>query len=384
MMISLPDPVSAPRPPALDESLDHADTIPSAAGEFAVKRIQLTDGPSQGVELLMVQTDRVRAAICPTRGMSLWKANIDGLDCGWRSPVEGPVHPSLVPLSEGTGLGWLDGFDELLVRCGMRSFGAPDFDAQGNLLYALHGRVGNLPARNLRIEVNPEHSLLEVSADVHESRFLQWNLRLTAKYIFAFGEPTIEVHDTLRNAGDTATTAQMLYHVNVGPPFLGAGSKFRVQADRAVARDAHAASGVDDYQTYLPPTPGYQEQVYFSQGRADDAGWSRALLSSADQTNGFAVHFHTDNLPFFSQWKNTVGVADGYVTGLEPGTGFPNPRSFEADKGRLVDLSPGESLDYRLRLEVANNAERLIAISKAFVGEAPKGIEFDPDWCLPR
>ena len=45
-----------------------------------------------------------------------------------KSPVRGPVHPSFVPLFDPSGLGWLEGFDELLCRCGLESNGAPDFD----------------------------------------------------------------------------------------------------------------------------------------------------------------------------------------------------------------------------------------------------------------
>ena len=38
-------------------------------------------------------------------------------------------------MGEPSGLGWLDGFDELLVRCGLESNGAPEFDADGRVVY---------------------------------------------------------------------------------------------------------------------------------------------------------------------------------------------------------------------------------------------------------
>ena len=57
----------------------------------------------------------------------------DGEAIGWKSPIAGPVHPSLVSLGEPSGLGWLDGFDEFIVRCGLESNGAPDFDANHKL-----------------------------------------------------------------------------------------------------------------------------------------------------------------------------------------------------------------------------------------------------------
>ena len=46
-------------------------------------------------------------------------------------------------------------------------------------------------------------------------------------------------------------------------------------------------------------------------------------------------------MPWFTQWKNTTSVADGYVTGIEPGTNFPNPRTYEGEQGRVIyDCEP--------------------------------------------
>ena len=45
-----------------------------------------------------------------------------------------------------------------------------------------------------------------------------------------------------------------------------------------------------------------------------------------------------EELPCFTLWKNTAAEADGYVTGLEPGTNFPNLRSFERFVGENWNL----------------------------------------------
>ena len=387
MSSKLPEALELASPPDLSQPLKNPTRAKTAAGEFGYQRVRLADGLSEGVELLLIETDQVRAAICPTRGMSLWKANINGLNCGWNSAVEGPVHPNYVAVHEGNGLGWLSGFDELLVRCGLQSFGAPDFDDNGQLLYPLHGRIGNLPARNVDIRIDNEHSLLEVSGEVLEVRFLQFNLRLKAKYVFAIGTPTIAIHDTVTNHSGTATTAQMLYHVNVGRPLLEEGSKAYVGAKKAVARNAHAATDVSSWDTYLAPKAGYEEQVYFFAGESDDQGWAKAMLSNKSGDKGFAVHYQTDTLPFFTQWKNTVAESDGYVTGLEPGTGFPNPRSFEETKGRLINLPPGESVEFQLRLEAMSSSAEVAARAKDIQSQSGGKLEtaeFDGDWCTPR
>ncbi len=382
----LPEPIESQWAPDLSQPLENPRAYKTAAGEFGVQRFLLTDGPRSGTELLVVETDRVRAALCPTRGLSLWKAYIDSTPVGWNSPVQGPIHPSLVPLAEQSGLGWLDGFDELLVRCGARSFGAPDFDAQGNLLFGLHGRVGNLPARNLQVVVDEAHSLLVVQAEIHETRFLQYNLRLQVQYAFALGEPVIDVRDRLTNASDTPTTAQMLYHINVGDPILGKGARMHLPNPLIVARNEHAASDLADWAVYREPTAGYEEQVYFSAAKAVDDGWAEALLESADGETAFSVRYKPETLPFFTQWKNTVGANDGYVTGLEPGTGFPNPRSFEEEKSRLVQLEPGQEIAFDLQLGLLSG-KALVSDAVQAVHDATsetKLASFDANWCVPR
>ncbi len=385
MNVNLPEPQRSATPPDLAKPLKGTSGVKVAAGEFQIGRYVLTDGPSQNVELLVIDTGLVRAAICPTRGMSVWKANINGDDLGWKSPVEGPIHPSFVPLDEPGGLGWLDGFDELLVRCGLRSFGAPDFGPQGQLAFPLHGRVGNLPARNVRIEVDSEHSLLQVHGEVHESRFLQYNLRLHVIMTFAIGEPRIAIHDRVTNAGATPTSMQLLYHINIGGPQLSAGSQLHLGAEKIVARNARAAEDLSTWQTYLGPTAGYAEQVYFSASRGDNGGWAKSLLAAPDGERGVAVHYRPEGLPYFSQWKNTVAESDGYVTGLEPGTGFPNPRSFEEKHRRVVTLAAGESKDFFLAIEGIHSSERMAQLQReiaAMHGGQVATSDFESDWCV--
>ena len=144
---------------------------------------------------------------------------------------------------------------------------------------------------------------------------------------------------------------QLLYHVNLGPPLLGCGGEVVVAIDELAPRDEPAAADIATWNRYAAPQPGRGEQVHFARVRPDAAGFASALLVSPDGSQGARLAWRAESLPCFTLWKNQGGLADGYVTGLEPGTNYPNPRGFEEQQGRVVALEPGEQVRFNLELE---------------------------------
>jgi len=268
---------------------------------------------------------------------------------GWRSPVRGPVHPSYVPLFDPSGFGWLEGFDELLCRCGLTSNGAPDFDRRGALLYPLHGRIANLPAENVRTVHDPDTGAVSLTGVVYETRFHHQKLRLTSTLTMTPGAAAFSVHDEISNLSDAPATAQLLYHFNLGLPLLDPGARVVAPVRNLTPRNERAAAGLAHWDICGAPDASYTEQVYFMDLHADEDGKTMALLKNATGDRGASVHFDTRQLPFLILWKNTCAVADGYVVGLEPGTNFPNPRSFEEEHGRFIRLAAGESASFDVR-----------------------------------
>jgi hypothetical protein len=272
-----------------------------------------------------------------------------------------------------------------LARCGLASNGAPDFDEQGVLRYPLHGRIGNLPARDVEIAIGAKE--MSVTGIVDEVRFHFGKLRLTSTLTTRTGQKGFTVTDVVTNRSGVETEIQMLYHVNFGAPVLEPGSRVMLPADKVVPRDEWAAQDAGSWDYYGQPTPGMGEQVYFLQPRGDASDKSVALLHSATRDHGVALRFNTRQLPCFSIWKNTPAMQDGYVTGLEPGTNFPNPRSFEGQQGRVVKLGPGESTTFELSLDYLAGTSEVAAVEEevtTLMGEFPPGIHETPQlgWCM--
>lgn len=353
-------------------------------------RVELTTlhgGLRDGVRLVTLDNGRVRVAVIPDRGMGIWKSWLGDCEIGWNSPVRGPVHPKFVPLAEPSGLGWLDGFDELLCRCGLLSNGAPEFDSRGTLVYPLHGRIANRPAHRLVVEADAGAGELRVTGVVDECRFHFHKLRLTSTLRMRVGRPRLEISDEVTNLAGNPGEMQLLYHINFGPPICAPGSRMLAPVKRLMPRDPHSAKTVGQWDQYGPPEAQSVEQVFFAELSPDSGGWTEALLASPAGDRGASVQFRTAELPCFSLWKNNPPLADGYVTGLEPGTNFPNPRSFEASQGRVRKLTPGEAARLELALEFHNTLSavkqaveriaRLQAQAAADICESPQ-----PGWTV--
>lgn len=335
--------------------------LSGAAAAFEVTTRTLTDGRRAGVQLIDVDNGASRFTVCPTRGMALWQAECGGLRYGWKSPVRGPVHPNYVPVFDPSGLGWLEGFDELLVRCGMESNGAPDFDEEGRLAYPLHGRVGNLPAHRVELVIDEDSGLLRLEGEVDEVRFHFHKTRLVARFETNAGERSLRLHDSVVNLSASPASVQMLYHFNIGEPLLDSGSRVLAPAKTVVPRDEVAGPAANSWGSFSAEQPGFAEQVYFFEIAGDDDGAATILLKNAHSSAGVAMHYNTRELPCFTLWKNTTASLDGYVCGLEPGLNFPNPRSHEAENNRVVALDAGKQLDFHIAWEWLPDAATVAA-----------------------
>src|SRR3954454_22354555 len=168
------------------------------SGSWSVTAQKHEVGLPAGVVTIAIDNGKLRLDVVPTRGMGIHAVHIAGdyelPRIGWKSPIRGPVHPSFVDLGEPSGLGWLDGFDEFFVRCGLESNGAPDFDSKtGRLIYPLHGRIANRPAHDVALTIDTDKQEMVLRGIVEETRFHFLKLRMTSTITTKFGSSSFTV-----------------------------------------------------------------------------------------------------------------------------------------------------------------------------------------------
>jgi hypothetical protein len=329
--------------------------------DWSLRKRTLRGGLRDGLDLIEVHNGVFSFSVLPTRGMGLWRGDYRGQPLGWRSPIVGPVHPKYVQLTDRGGLGWLAGFDEWLCRCGLASNGPPG-DDDGTPL-TLHGRIANLPAQTVevRVQLDPPYEL-SVSGEVEEAALFYPQFRLTTTYTTVPGSHRLVIHDVVTNRAARPVEMQLLYHCNFGPPFLEAGSRVLAPIRELAPQTRRAAEGIDTYETYAGPRAGFAEQVYLYDLLADARGHTLVLLVNPSADRAVALRFNRHELPCFTVWKNTGAIEDGYVTGLEPATNYPNFKRFERQQGRVLLLPPGGRWECRWMIEVADGAPAVAAL----------------------
>lgn len=359
---------------------------PGFGAPYAALKRTLRGGRRDGVDVVQIDNGALKFTVVPTRGMALWRAWLGDFELGWQSPVKGPVHPKFVPVDEASGIGWLNGFDELLCRCGLEFNGAPEWGEDGRLKHTLHGKIANTPAHLVELTVDESAGTISLRGVVDEARLFGNNLRLESTYVTRFGAASLELTDRIANIGSTPADLQLLYHINVGRPLLSPGATVHAAVKTLVPRTHAAAEGLAGWQTYVAGKPAAPEHVFFLELLGDARGRTQALLQSAHGERGLTLDFSTREFPYFALWKNQIPDGDGYVTGLEPCINFPNPKSFEKQHGRVAILAPGEARSFTIRLAALGTADEVAnaraAIEKLQQTRAP---EIHPrpteDWC---
>lgn len=374
------------------ESLDvrSREATPQCPIDWSIKKITLRGGKQEGVDMIVIDNGKLQIAICPTRGMGVLWAKLGDVRLGWDSPVKEIVDPRFINLQSRGGLGWLEGFNEFLCRCGLEWSGHPGADRfinnvgdEATLELTLHGKIANIPASEVEISVDRDPPYrIHVRGRVYERMFYGPKLELRTDLSTEPGSNTFRISDTITNQGAGEQEFQILYHTNFGKPLLEEGATFLAPIDRITPFNAHAAKGLAEFDKYPAPKLGFIEQVYKIKPSADGDGRTTALLVNARADRAASVSFNIKELPYLTLWKNTNAESEGYVTGIEPGTGFPHNRRVERARGRTPKLAAGASrtfaIDYSVHVgeaEVKSAAARVAAIQ----GDRKPTVDAEPE-----
>lgn len=331
-----------------------------------IRTVKLDDANERPTRAALFHTGTgFQMTVLLDRALDIASADYCGKAMGWRSTT-GDVAPQYF---EAEGIRWLRSyFGGLVTTCGLTNVGAPAPDSAlaGN---GLHGRIGNLPARNICVkqEWEGDKYVLSVTGTIRETSVFGENLTLTRTVSTCMGESKFRIHDVVTNEGFNDTPYMLLYHCNLGWPALDEGSEIIAPSRYVAPRDSEAEDGKENWYKMDAPTHGYKEKCYYHDMAPDASGNVVVALvnNKFNSWAGFGVYlkYSKEQLPRFVQWKQ-MGEQD-YVLGFEPCNCGVEGRKVDEEQGLLHVLKPGQRQESDLEFGVILTQKEADALRNA-------------------
>lgn len=344
-----------------------------------IRLVTSDNGPSRGVRLLELRTGTgFDCDIALERGMDVGRCTYRGASLAWMPPtlLAGPWL-----FEQQTEFGWLRSvLGGLNNTCGLVHIGNPEtadvthynFPARPRERYGVHDRAAMIPAELVSFGERWEgdRCFIEAVGRVTQAQAYGETLVLTRTYRAELGRSGFEMEDVVANRGYLPVEHMLLYHFNVGFPFLDEGAELVAPFDGRPEL-LFGEADLDDpasWSRFSAPQRGAVQQTFAHRMRPDAAGQvTVALVNPRLGPGGTAVALRYDHatLPRYIEWR-MMGEGQ-YAVGIEPCTnGFGREAVRRA--GELITLAPGEERRYRVALEVVEGEAAIAALRAAAAG----------------
>jgi hypothetical protein len=330
-----------------------------------VRMSELQNGNERGVRAIDFNTGSgFRFTVLADRGMDISYAEYDGAPLSWRS-CTGDVAPQFF---EPLDMGWLRSFPGgMMNTCGVTYAGSPCEDKGQQL--GLHGRVSNIPARNVYFDTywDGDDYILFCQGKIRETVVFNENIVITRKIWAKMGESKLWLHDEIENVGVNKTEHVVLYHVNNGFPVVDNGSELIAPTIKLKPRNELSEKHKNEHNKFGNPLPtGTEEQVFYHTLKSDRKGNTCSAVVNRKFNNnrgiGTYVRFNTKQLPILIEWKM---LREGmYVVGTEPSTGEVDGRAALRKNGTLTYITAGEMKKYDLEIGVLGSNKEITEFEK--------------------
>ncbi|MBQ6373837.1 MAG: aldose 1-epimerase family protein [Clostridia bacterium] len=252
----------------------------------------------------------------------------------------------------------------MFFTCGVESICAPCNVA--GVDYPMHGRMRTTPGEHLSADAfwDEDGYHLRAGAEMREASLFGENMVLRRSIDTVYGQKTITLTDTFTNESYRDEPLMLLYHINLGWPFLDEHLRLYIPTRSVTARDAEAEGHEAAYDRMDPPKDNEPEYVFIHDIMADEAGDTCAVAVNEALGLGLRIAWNVKNLPRFMEWKSTA--SGDYVIGLEPANSSVYGRPWHEAQNSVHRLAPFASETNVLTFTVLDGQAEIDAALAAF------------------
>ena len=210
----------------------------------------------------------------------------------------------------------------------------------GGVDYPMHGRMRTTPGEHLSADAfwADDGYHLRASAEMREAALFGENMTLRRSVETVYGQKTVTLTDVFENQGYRDEPLMLLYHINLGWPFLDENLRLYLPTRKVTPRDAEAEGHEGEYDRMDPPKDNEPEYVFIHDLKPEADGSLRAVAVNEALGLGLEIAWNEKNLPYFMEWKSTA--SGDYVIGLEPANSSVYGRPWHEARDTVHHLAP--------------------------------------------
>ncbi len=327
---------------------------------FYAQRMTLRDGRADRLEVIDVDNGTgLHFWVLPGRCMDIGRLSLHGENLSFLSKAgfSNAAH------YEPDGMNGLHSFAPgFLTTCGLRNSGLPCF--VGGEAFGFHGRIGQTPAEEISIlrDMDGEAPCIRITGRTREGWLFGPHLELERSITVYYGRNELHIEDRVRNLAAVAEPVMMLYHFNMGYPFLTENCEFLTSHAYLHPVDENAKRLENQRLHFKAPADQIPENCFYYKQQRNDEG--SAFAACVDYVKMRAVMVCTDpeELPLLCNWQSWA--SGDYVMGIEPCTCFGDGRAAHLERGEMVLLEPYESRSHHLTVRFLEGAETASLFTK--------------------
>lgn len=328
---------------------------------FGCELFRSIDGDMLDQRMLRIRNGELELEILVDRGFDIGRVLYRGIPTQWVSPA-GFRHPhSFTPSAmEPDGWGWLRSWPGgFLSTIGIDHVGGPRDIPNRHLHPAITferrftgGFISYSPTSIERIDVDMSAGTITVQATTRQAAPFAEHLVLTRKISMKIGEPKFILQDKIRNDGYIEEPIQVLYHINIGWPFLTPGAILQTSCNELLDK-IQTVKEDDDPRVMPPPQAREIERVWDWKANPGIQYAEIINLNAAGRGKmSMKLFWDGNELPHFMQWRNSCESM--YVQGLEPSTtGLKAQNRNNSLNEPNNEIQPGQTKHFNLEFNFA-------------------------------
>ena len=281
-------------------------------------RVQVTEGRGNGARLIYVANGTLHVVLAESNALDVLRLWYRGVNVGFVSKNGLYTAPDDFLHSFPCGM---------LYTCGLDAIGG----VEG---HPVHGRIHSIPAEVKELRAN--EAGVRIVAEIRDTALFGENLVVTRTIETAAESAELKLTDRIENRAFRDEKYCLLYHVNVGWPFVDVGAVLKGNFVESRPRTPLAAREKAKMLVVEPPADNFEEACYFHRTRD-------GVVSLVNKKLGLAFTVRS-SLKKFVEWKSRA--SGDYVIGLEPCTCWLD------DEMKMSVLRPSKSVTHTVTLAV--------------------------------